>query len=63
MPKNDDVAHAEEIEAARAREAWDAEGGQRAPRPDEAGAQKSALRRPPLASRRGAERRQGDRRK
>jgi hypothetical protein len=63
VPKRGDVARTEEIEATRAQETWDAEGGRRAPRPDEAGAGKSPSRDDPPASRRVGERRRGDRRR
>ena len=44
MKKKDDMARAEEIEATRAQETWDGEGGAGAPRPVEGGAVESTPR-------------------
>ena len=59
--KKDDVAGNEKIEADRAQETWDSEGG-RASRPDESGARQPSELPVPPPSRRVGERRQGDRR-
>ena len=63
MPKNDDAARNEKMEADRALEAWDGEGGRRAPRRDEGNAGESPARHAPRLSRRVADRRRGDRRR
>src|SRR2546425_13376679 len=63
MPKNDDVARSEEIDADRAQETWDGEGGRGTPRADDAGARESPPGHAPPASRRVAERRRGARRR
>ena len=61
MVKKDDVAGNEKIEADRAQETWDSEGGRASP-PDESGARQPSELLVPPPSRRVGERRQGDRR-
>ena len=60
--KKDEVARSEKIEADRAQETWDSEGGRRAPRPDEVAARQPPCAHPAAFRRVFRERRQGDRR-
>ena len=58
----DEIVRREKIEADRAQETWDGEGGQ-LPRPDVTGAGKSSSELTPSPLRRVGERRRGDRRR
>jgi len=60
--KKDEMARREKIDADRAQETWDGEGG-RPPRPDVTGAGESSPQPAPSSPRRVGERRRGDRRR
>jgi hypothetical protein len=62
VTKKDDAARNEAIEADRARETWDSEGGRAATLPDEEDAGKPTRPHGPPGSRRIAERHREDRR-
>jgi hypothetical protein len=62
VAKKDEMTRKEKIEADRAQEAWDGEGG-RPPRPDEIGAGESSPELTLSPLRRVGERRRGDRRR